>query len=369
MKKYLFKNRIIYSLILNAIIGVLSIVFIVKPNIEAYSNNLLLTSVYENSNIDYDIPSPTKDQLQEIRKLDFVDKAFGYFYTEGALKIKSKYVKEKIIFSDDLDSLEITMYNDKRLIITSQEGIYKNPVYVDYDFYIKNDLSIGDVIHYNNIELQVGRVYETNTYYGSAIFIPLVGEQKNYIESLTKSYSGAYLKVNDSVKAESYLKNYKPLGRLKDRSDFASDEEYQIHYNFWNNANYYNEITSFSSRLAATNLKAVPSYFLGFIILSIIMLIANIVLSMRKSERIYFNKKKYKGDIRNYYIATILIDAILMMISLVVSIFIVKNSIITYVPNQYFTSIIVAAIAFVIGVATFNVVYDIFFCKKIQTNK
>ena len=137
MAKYWLKNRAIYSLVLAVLIGILSMMLFVQPNVETHSENLLLTSVYENSDIDYDIPSPTKAQLEEIEALDFVDDTFGYYFTDGSLKVGSKSVKTKIIFGDDLDSLGMTMYNESRLIYTSQDGLYDNPLYVDYDFYTK----------------------------------------------------------------------------------------------------------------------------------------------------------------------------------------------------------------------------------------
>lgn len=369
MAKYWLKNRAIYSLVLAVLIGVLSTILFVQPNVKIHSENLLLTSVYENSSIDYDIPSPTKTQLAEIEALDFVDDAFGYYYTDGSLKVDSKSVKTKIIFGDDLDSLSMTMYNDNRLIYTSQDGSYDNPLYVDYDFYTKNELSIGDTVYFNNIEFQIGRVYETNSYYGSATFIPLVGAQKTYIDSVTTSYSGAYLKVNDSAKAESYLRNYKPSGRLKDRSAFSTEEEYQTHYNSWNNASYYNEITSFSSKLASANIKTESNYILGFVIAALVTIAVNVILSMRKNERVYFNKKKNKSAVCGYYITTVLVDAILMGSSLLAGVFIVKNSIIAFVPGQYFSPIIVTAVIATIGAVIINVLYDFIFCKKVIFNK
>lgn len=369
MAKYWLKNRAIYSLVLAVLIGILSVMLFVQPNVETHSENLLLTSVYENSDIDYDIPSPTKAQLEEIEALDFVDDTFGYYFTDGSLKVGSKSVKTKIIFGDDLDSLGMTMYNENRLIYTSQDGLYDNPLYVDYDFYTKNGLSIGDTVYFNNIEFQIGRVYETNSYYGSATFIPLVGAQKTYIESVTTSYSGAYLKVNDSAQAETYLRNYKPLGRLKDRSAFSTEEEYQTHYNAWNNASYYNEVTSFASKLSSANVKTEANYTLGFIISAVVMVIANVILSVRKNERVYFSKKKNRSGVCGYYVTTILIDAILMAASLLAGVFVVKNNVVAFVPGEYFVPLIVGAVVATIGVVIINALYDFIFYKKINSNK
>ena len=167
-----------------------------------------------------------------------------------------------------LDSLEFTMYNDCRLI-SKLDGL-SNPLYADYKFTKDNNVELGDEIEFNGIKFQVGRIYETNTYYGSAVFVPLIGEQKVLIESVSKSYSGAYLKVNDISKSDAYLRNYKPMGRLKTRADFNTDEEYQIHYNSWNNANYYNEITSFNTKRESVNLKTEVNFYIAVVISSLL---------------------------------------------------------------------------------------------------
>ena len=90
--------------------------------------------------------------------------------------------------------------------------------------------------------------------------------------------------MNDVSKAEAFLRDYKPLGRLKDRADFDTDEEYQKHYNSWSTANYYNEVTSFESRLASANTKNIINYIWGYVICSLVIVLANVGLSLRKSE-------------------------------------------------------------------------------------
>ena len=88
-----------------------------------------------------------------------------------------KNIKTKIILSDMLDAIDFTMYNDERLI--KEDNGFENPIYIDYAFAKDNNISIGDHITLFNISFQVGRIYETNTYIGSSVFVPLVGDQKN----------------------------------------------------------------------------------------------------------------------------------------------------------------------------------------------
>ena len=363
MLKYWLKNRFIFSFITIFILGICSVCLFDKPYIETKSENLLMTSVYESSNIDFDIPSPTKEQLNQIKNLEFIDDVFGYYYTESEVKIRNSSKKIKIIFSDMLDSLDFTMYNNSRLIESSNN--YSNPIYIDYDFSKKNNIKLGDEIEFNNIKFQAGRIYETNTYYTSALFAPLVGEQKKLIENSAKSYSGAYLKCNDKNKTDAYLKTYKPLGRLKNRSDFSNDDEYQMHYNSWKNANYYNEITSFSDKLESINEKTSINYIDAIILSSCLMILLNIVLSFRKCEKRFFSKKQEKNDIKIYYIISITFDFIflitMMITSAIISFMFVKN----YIPSTILNNMIINSLIGCLCVLVIDIIYNVFFQKKL----
>lgn len=364
MFKYWVKNRFLFSLITILALGAMSFFVFNKPYLETKANNLLITSVYEKSEIDFDIPSPTKEQLNEIKKLEYIDDVFGYYFTESPIKIGSKSKKAKILFSDMLDSLNFTMYNPSRLI-SSKEGL-NNPVYIDYEFSQKNNTIIGDELVFNNIRFQVGRIYETNSYYGSAIFIPLVGEQKVLIESISKSYSGAYLKCNDIAKTDNFLKKYKPLGRLKSSSDFATDEEYQKHYNSWNNASYYNEITSFHSKIEGINKKNSINYLIGIIFSGLLVITLFIMLSLRKCEKNYFFKKKDKKGISSYYVFSSFFDAIFLTITLVSSVLLSKIYVTNYLPTEAVSPMIVSSFIGSIIVLVIELIYGIGYVKKLN---
>ena len=363
MIKYWLKNRSIFSLILAFVLSVISLFAFAKPNFTAHSENILLTSVYDKTDIDFDIPAPTKDQLIEIKNLDYVDDVFGYYFTDSSLKIGGKSKKTKVLFSDMLDSLKFTMYNDSRLI-SKLDGL-SNPLYADYKFAKDNNVKLGDEIEFNGIKFQVGKIYETNTYYGSAVFVPLIGEQKVLIESVSKSYSGAYLKVNDISKSDAYLRNYKPMGRLKTRDDFNTDEEYQIHYNSWNNANYYNEITSFNTKRESVNLKTEVNFYIAVVISSLLMIGLYVSLSFRNCEKIYFSKKKDKEEVKSYYLVAAVADFLLIGVSMAVSVLIAKTLVVEYLPSNYLVPMLVSTIVGAVIVLLFDFIYGKLYFKKI----
>lgn len=307
MFRYWLKNRLLYTVILTLLIAGAIGYFFVAQNVKTESENQAKISVYEKSEMDCDIPAPTKEQLETISKLDFVNSVFGYYYTETDVKAGEKTVRTKILLCDNMDNIEITMYNSKRLI-HSGDSTFSNPIYVDFDFSKKTGVSVGDEIEINSVKYLVAGLYETNTY-NKAIMVPLTEDQKSIVEANMSSYSGAFIDVNDVQKAENYFRKYKPEGRLKAREAFASDQEYQIHYKAWSEANYFNEITFFSGKKEGIAVGKVVDVKTVIAVYAAGILLVNIVLFARKRERKYFKEKKSKKHIMSYYIVNALVEA------------------------------------------------------------
>ena len=348
MFRYWLAHRAPVSALLSIIMIAVLLFGFVSPYISSEAENRSKLGVYENSDIDYDIPQPTKEQLDEIAALSFVDAVFGYYYTESSVDVNGKSVMTKIIFSEHMEELEHTMYSPERLIGESTEN-YANPVYVDYAYAQKNNIKLGDTIKLSSIMFQVARIYETNTYYTSAIFMPLVGEQKELIESKSSSFSGAFLMVNDVSKAEEYLRTYKPLGRLKDRSLFETDAEYQLHYEQWEQTSYANEITAFAAKHGELAAKSALPMWAGSAVVLVVMLFFNIVMFNSKSEKGYFTAKKTKKGNTKFFAWTAIEELVLMIAVAVAGGLFVANTVEFYCPQSLLMEAIVVLAATVIG--------------------
>ena len=60
MLNFWFKNRFIYILVTTITIALLSLFVVTIPSLNTNAENNLISSLYEKSSIDFDIPEPTK---------------------------------------------------------------------------------------------------------------------------------------------------------------------------------------------------------------------------------------------------------------------------------------------------------------------
>ena len=147
------------------------------------------------------------------------------------------------------------------------------------------------------------------------------GATKTAYESVvsSKGYSAAFIKVNDQASCSEYLRTYIPEGRLKDRSEFETDEAFETYKNSILNGNYSNEITNFSNgRVAAKaelkNAIGKRNIFCYIGVGSVLIVYAAIsfVLRLRKSEDKYFSKiVKDKNSIVIYRILSCALSTLL----------------------------------------------------------
>ena len=256
--------------------------------------------------MDFDIPSPSYEQITQLESEDAIESVFPYYYTEIDIEYNGRKRETNLFFSDAFEKLNQTMYCDGRLIAKTTEDI-ENPILVDYQFVQDTGVALGDTLSITirsmKIEFQISAIYETNTYYdGGALMAKWEGVQKDTIMALSPKlvYSGAYVQASDHSQCKTYLETqYKPYGRLKDVSDFSTQEAYEIHYNAFMSANYANEITNFNAKAQDVRFKveakessAARYATLSYIIVAVTMLVSNVGFWLRKSERRYFAKCK-----------------------------------------------------------------------------
>ena len=349
MFKYWIKNRILFDILIPIILVIVTAFAFLSPIFSNIGETRLMTSLYENENLDFDIPSPSYEQISQLENESFIESVFPYFYTETDLSINGKTRETNLFFSDAFDKLDQTMYCQTRLIEKSSQT-YSNPILVDYQFVQDTGATLGSTVSVTfgttKIDFQVSAIYETNTYYeGGAVLAKWEGLQKDTIMAISPKlvYSGAYVQASDFSQCKNYLETqYKPYGRLRDASEFATPEAYQIHYNAFMSANYANEITNFNVKGQEAMAKAEEkenastlNTVLPCVIMLVVALVYNVLMWLRKSERGYFARRKVSGGGNTfvYYLISTLVQAAVLICGIVVAISFVSSNSTYYIPS------------------------------------
>ncbi len=344
MTGYWIRHRALLSIILSAVIAVIAGLLFVFPFISQMADNYNSQSVYKNTSIDFIAPEPSFEQINELSGSNGIDKVFPFFLTKTAVNAGGKSRTTTVLLSDRFENVDITMYNSKRLIKKSGTD-FDNPILVDWQFCKDTSTDIGDTVSFSigdtTAEYKIYAIYETNSIYETgAILAQLSTEQKEAIvqKSQNNGYSGMYISASDYNACQAYLtKDYRPMGRLKDRDRFDSDEQYQVHYDAIMSSGYANEITDFRVRENSLDKKANPiMIFIGAALSAVLMIIFNAVMSKRGCEKVYFTKHCIpKGqNVKPYYNKTFVCELLCFIVAYAAIMFYKFKASTDYIPKS-----------------------------------
>lgn len=236
------------------------------------------------------------------------------------------------------------MYNSKRLIKKS-DFEFDNPILVDWQFCKDTSTNIGDTVSFSigdtTVEYKIYAIYETNSIYeNGAILAQISTEQKEAIaqKSQNNGYSGMYISASDYNACQTYLtKDYRPMGRLKDRDRFDSDEQYQVHYDAIMESGYANEITDFRVRENSLDKKVSPlMIWIGTALSAVLIIAFNVVMAKRGSEKGYFTKHCIpKGqNVKPYCTKSFICELLCFAVAYGVIMFLKLNTSAMYIPKS-----------------------------------
>lgn len=337
MIKYWFKNRLIMDLLVSiALSFFVCFVFIYTPN-NAYIKNYEENMIYIHSEIDYQIPNPSVQQIKDIEDEEFIEDTFAYYLTKTNVTGKNTS-KVNLMMTDNISSLSITMFNESTLIDSIINTV--NYAYIDEVTSSKLDVNCGDEITINilnySLKYVVCKVYDENKLFADGtIVVQFKDKIKEIYETAVSSngYSGAFIKSSNDSQCNDFLKSYVPLGRLKERSEFDSDEAFHTYNNAIMSGNYTNEITNFSelrdSALKINNRlekEKLLMTILGASIGGIIHLVISQVLRRTKSEDKCFKEIiKNKITIKKYRICTFVFSTIFFSVFIALLLTFIKS--------------------------------------------
>lgn len=324
MRRYWVKHRLIYTLIFGVILALLMVLLFVFPYIVKEAQLYNSKSLYANTSIDFIVPEPSFDQVDNLPGTYGVDKVFPFFMTKTQVLVNGTKHLTTVMLSDQPQNVDITMYNPSRLIARS-EVQYDNSVLVDWQFCHNTSTGLGDtitiIIGGEEIEFRICAIYETNSIYdGDTILAWISQEMAESIrnKSANNGYSAMYVSASDYNTCRSFLlTDYRPLGRLRSQENFASEEQYLVHYNAIMSAGYGNEITDFrikESSLISENNPAIV--WIGALLSIVMVFMFNFIMRKRGCERGYFTRYCLPNglNVKPYYCISSISETVLFIL-------------------------------------------------------
>lgn len=324
MGGYWVRHRLFLTVVLCIVTATITGLLFAFPYVNQQAIDYNSQSIYKNTDIDFIVPEPSFEQVDELAGEYGIDKVFPYFLTKTEVSVNGKSRTTTVLLSDQMQNIDITMYNADRLI-EKADVEYDNPILVDWQFCHDTSADIGDTVSLSiagNVEkYNIYAIYETNSIYdGGAVLVAMSDEQKESINQSSKNngYSGMYISASDYNVCQAFLTtDYRPLGRLKDRELFDSEEQYQVHYDAIMSSGYANEITDFRIRENDLDTKGnLWMLLIGAGLAATLMIIFNIVMGKRGCEKNYFTKHCIpKGqEVRPYYGVSFFMEMVLFCI-------------------------------------------------------
>ena len=242
MKRY--KNRQFHFAIIDMLLAIL--VFSVTMGVfYCFTEYRKASEKYnlEKTAVTHIIQTPGKEQVEEIKNMDFVQKVVPYYFSSCEVMADGKNAKADVYLIESIDDMPDTLFADA-LCVSVEEPIPANAIYIDTVFSRKYNISAGDEVGLvsgeKTLKCSVGGVYRADGRHDTGMLMAeYSGEIKAFIDpdNILK-YSGAYLCGSDEAALDFYLCNYKPQGDLRSKDEFQSDELYQAYLNLRNETDY-----------------------------------------------------------------------------------------------------------------------------------
>ncbi len=292
MKGYWVRHRLLPTIILGVASAMVVGLLFAFPHITQQAGNYNAQSIYKNTEMDFIVPEPSYEQVRELEDKNGIGKVFPFYLTKTQVSVNGKSRTTTVLLSDQFQNVGITMYNEARAIEKATTEVI-NPIYIDWQFAQDTGAKPGD-----RVSFTINGTIRSN--------------------SANNGYSGMYTSAIDYSTCRTYLTtDYRPLGRLKNRESFDSDEQYQIHYDAIMSTGYANEITDFRVRETDSDAeKNTMMIWIGAVLAAAIAIVFNVAMSRRGCERAYFTKFCIpKGqDVKPYYKTALTVETVVWLL-------------------------------------------------------
>lgn len=341
------KNRAFVGILCSIITAFCAILFFARPSVNAINESYNRCSLLMNSDMSFQIPSPSKNQLKALLKKGIISDYFSYYYTETKASVGKKSFDVVLLMSDTMNRIGFTMYSEKRIVSEGSEGQSVNYAYIDQQFAKRTGVGIGDKVSISiagkTVDLVVTRIYENNTEFDkSVILCEYTGKQKNIYESAVShvSYSGAFVRSDNISAAQNSFQNYIPEGKLRSRNEFDTDAAYNSFNNAIKDSDYSLEIVAYDSKNALSNFNKTKNdicrkFTLEMLAFVFVIIIENIILLNRKKEKDLFAELRNRSSIKTYRIMALFSELTFSLLIIYFGLKLLSFSVDSYLPYTY----------------------------------
>lgn len=297
----------------------------------------------ENTKVDFIIQAPSEEQIEELRKLEHIEAIVPYYYRSVSFSALNGNASPSLYIIDSRNNAEYTIFSEN-LKVKGTDKFYENEVYITEDLAKKYNLNIGDylnvLIDNENISMFVSGIYKSDyRHVGGDMLTFLSGEVSSALKS--KKYGGAYVCSNNISVSKTYFENeYNPLGDIRTRDEFDSEDAYNIYMESRNETttdslkktfvtvDYINDLSKRNGKRLFINMIL----SIAFIAIAYILVIA---LSMCRTGK--YTRNNVLRDVRDNYS--------------------VEQE--TSMYNRYFISIIVFGLLLLVTAYVFSTILDV----------
>ncbi len=341
----------------------------VKENLEQATRKNSFESIYAHTTIDYIVPGPSNSQIDELESTEEngIKAVTPYYETTTVIDINGSSVNGTSILFPFAEKMKYTPYGSARITNGATE-LKGGDAVVDQAYLDNIGYGIGDNVSINIADreytFKITSVAETNTYYNNGtIALILSRDAAHQLEEAGIKYSAAYISADDKAACETYLySEYKPLSRLKGRSEYDSEDTYNQHLQDFNDADWSKEITNCQENYKVLSVKYDNvqtgiwiNNLIMAIIIAIVIIVFNTVLltnsGMKSFMKTFLVKKSgTKGAVKAFYKSGITANAVVFCIaSTALYVFLAKKAHISLLDHQVLNCIIPILTAIIIS--------------------
>ena len=229
MKKYENTN---FKISTPEIIGIIVLACLLLVSVFFYKEYSDVKGLFniEKTEVDYIITAPSEAQVAEISSLEHINKIVPYYYRSvDVFGIKGN-VSSSLFIIEDEEELPFTTLSDELMLkkISSGNG---NSLYITEEFAKSAGVGLGDTIQLTidgtPLNFTISGLYKSDYRHVGGTLIAIMTDE---IADTMKSakYAGAFVDSNNLSETGNYFSNeYVPMGDIRTRDEFDSDEAYQ----------------------------------------------------------------------------------------------------------------------------------------------